>query len=320
MQTFFSTSVSKNYVMKAKTKGPRRQVTSTYRKLSALSRAMGNSVRLDLVKGITRFKKRISLDSLYEAWSAADYGKAFATIPWDKLPEDLAPALSGIASTTKKAGDYQMIKLPPNINSRLRFDVTNPVIRNFVKNRTGELVKNIQEDAQKVIQNAVARSFTEAMTPRQVAASIKSSIGLLPQHEQAVRTYARGLQEKGLPLGNIQKYSEAYADRLLDYRAMNIARTETRMATNQGQLAVWQEGVNQGFISKDTAKKEWVVDGDPCPICEPMDGEMVGLYDPWIIEDNRGVRGVYIPTESHPQCLCGMELHFGEESKEGEES
>lgn len=173
------------------------------------------------------------------------------------------------------------------------------------------MVVNIQADTQNIIQNAVARSFSNALTPRDVASSIRNSIGLFPGQQTALMNYRQGLKESGMKPDRVDAFSSKYEDRLLDYRAKMIARTETRQATNQGQLFIWQDAQNQDLIAP-TAKKVWVVDGAPCEICEPMDGVAIGLAESWTLP-NGDIAD--IPTDAHPHCFCGMELEFGTEDR-----
>lgn len=312
---------AKTYVAKAKkvpARGPMRKTTKNYDKLSTLSKRMGETVRLDLVEGITAFKKKIPLGEIADAWKTGSYEKVMAHIPWKALPADLAATLESLATATSKAASIQIETLPPNINEKLRFDPSNPVVKDFLDNRSAMLVKDIQTEAQKTIQGAVQRSFMEALTPDQVAEQIKGSIGLLPAHERALAKYREGLVAEKFAPARVEELAGAYEDRLLDYRAMTIARTETRAAVNNGQLSVWREGAEQGLITNE-ARKEWFVDGDACPTCAPMDGVQVGLEDPWIITYPNGeTRAVQVPSEAHPNCFCGMELHFGGEGEQND--
>jgi hypothetical protein len=307
---------SKVYIAKAKApkkrkSGPIRKTTETYSELSRLSKRKSGAIKIDLIDGIEAFKKEIPVTELATAWSTGNYEKIMALIPWQTLPSNLSAALAGITDATAAAANVQIEALPPNINKNLRFDLSNPRIRTFIDQRSAALVTGIQADAQKTIQDAVARSFSEALTPNLVAEQIKSSIGLLPAHERALAKYREGLVAEKIPPAQVEDLADSYEERLLDYRATLIARTETRAAINNGQLAVWSEGVNQGFINHQNARKEWFVDGDPCLVCDPMDGKQVGLDEAWIITYPGGeTKAVQVPSESHPQCLCGMELHF----------
>ena len=75
-----------------------------------------------------------------------------------------------------------------------------------------------------------------------------------------------------------------------------IARTEISAAQNAGLAragADFEEGTGQ------PVSMVWMVDGDPCPICEEHDGEVVaigGLFD----------GGDFPPMP--PNCMCEIEL------------
>lgn len=298
-------------------KAKRKPVTTAYGRTLRLSKQMGNAVGIDLFKGVTRFKKRISLESVRSAWENGDYSKIITHVPWDKLPEDLNDFAKGMRRSIGKAAELSGSSLPPNINARLRFDATNPAIDRYLNKRVGSIVVGIQSDTRDVIQQAVQRSFTQALTPRDVADQIKDSIGLHPQYETALRNYEAGLKEQGLPQRSIDKLTSQYEDRLLDARAMTIGRTEIRNATNYGQLSMWKEAANKDLIDRRTSKKVWVVDNNPCEDCAPMDGEAVALDEPWIMDDGTVCQ---VPSDAHPNCYCGMELEFQDEADQVEQA
>lgn len=301
----------------AKARKPRK-VTRTYKRVFNLSQTMAKQVQVNLVKGIKKFKTKISPDKLYNAWATGSYGKVYEVIPWDQLPEDLGAASKILGGATLASSKFSIDSLPKPIESKLRYDTANPRIRDFMDRRVGELVTNISEGTRANIQTAVGRSFDQALTPRQVADQIKGGIGLLPQHEAAVAKYRDTLVKVGeLPGTKIESLANGYADRLLDYRAMLISRTETRAAANWGQLSVWQQAADQGLIDSHTAQKIWVVDGNPCEICEPMDEEPADLYGFWSLNNGDTVE---IPSEAHPNCMCGMELDFGETEEKTEDN
>ncbi len=79
-------------------------------------------------------------------------------------------------------------------------------------------------------------------------------------------------------------------------RAEMIARTETAMADVQGMIAGWKES---GVV----AGKEWLTDSNPCPICEALDGEVVGLDEEFEGGD----------PPLHPSCECTVIAVLNEE-------
>lgn len=87
-------------------------------------------------------------------------------------------------------------------------------------------------------------------------------------------------------------------------RAELIARTETATAANEGLMALWDQAVTNGYL-KPTSKKEWIVTPDDklCPICEPLDGEQVGLDEEFDV-DGELMDG----PPAHPNCRCVVAL------------
>lgn len=285
------------------------RVRSTNARQEALVARMGSAMRIDLVSGIERFKDKVDPDALAAAWAKKDYRKVTELVPWRELPAELEEAMGHLGLTMVASGKHQIETLPPNTAKRLRLDLTNPDIRHHVERRTGALITDLTDGVQQSVQTAVARHFTNALTPRQVAQQIKGSIGLLPAHEIAVANYRRSLTEAGLRPERVEAQAARYEKRLLDYRAMNIARTETRRATQHGQLAVWHEGKRLGLITG--GKKVWLVDGDPCEICEPMDDVAVDIEGTWEVEyPNGDILNIEIPSDSHPACQCSQNIVF----------
>lgn len=298
-----------------KAKAPR-----TPKRLQALTNQMNKANHVSLLTGIRKFKTRVQPEKMFDAWKTGNYQKVLEVIPWEKLHDDLTPAvLASHRSALEGVAGFAIPKLPAPTQDGLRFDTSNSRLEKWVNTRTADLVMNIDATSRASIQQAVTASFDRALTPRRVADTIKDSIGLLPSQEKALRKYSDGLLARGRTIDNMYALSGAYADRLLDQRAMTIARTETKFALNRGQLAVWQNADSQGLIGKD-AQKVWIVDGRPCEICEPMDGVAVGLYEPWIITDAYGSRAVEIPTDAHPNCMCDMTLEIGDTEQATEDN
>lgn len=284
----------------------------TPRRVERLSDQMSHAITVNFAKGIRTFKKKVSPQKLLEAWTQGSYGAVMATIPWEELYGDLVDVHTGIGDTVKGAAKPAIEALPVPAQPLLRYDLENPRIKKYMDTRIGDLVTRINRDTQTAIQDAVKSSFTTAATPRDIANQIKDSIGLLPQHERAVRNYMSGLYKSGATPSRVGELGSAYYDRLLDYRAMMIGRTEAANAANNGQLLVWTQAKDQGLVPP-TAKKVWVVMGDePCEFCEPMDGEAVGLDEVWILDDGTVCM---IPNEAHPHCYCKMTLDYGEQTE-----
>lgn len=304
---------SARFIQKAKPRKPWSR-TRTYQRLDALSRNMGAAVGADLGRGLRKFKSLVQPQRVYDAWLTGNYEKVVDSIPWAELPEHLDRGLAKVGTTMGEAWGATLLQLPEPSRPELRWDTENPRVREHIAGRSRRNFVQLSEDSVRNIRAWTTASFDRALTPRQVADGIRDSIGLIPQHAVAVERYRQGLAAGGLlSPDRVQQLADEYADRLLDWRAMNIGRTETRLATNQGQLAVWQQAADHGLVDRATAGKSWIVDGNPCEVCDPMDGVTVALDEPWLLPNGDSVM---VPTESHPQCMCGMEMVFDREEGE----
>lgn len=302
----------RHIIQKARTK---QKVTPTYHQISRLTDTMSRSVKADLLHGFQRFKRRISPETLMAAWKSGNYGHLIRDIPWSQVPEGFVSFDKTIRETYSKSSELSIKALPKPLKRYLRYDIKNPRLRRYIDSHTGSLIMNIEEGAKRVVRQAIHRTFTKAYTPKQVAKYIKDSIVLDERREIALSNYRNRLESLGKPEEHVDRLVDQYADRLLDQRCATIARTETRMATNQGQLSVWREAAAQDLVDRNSAGKIWIVDGNPCDICEPMDGVVVPLDSFWTLNNGDVVE---VPTDSHPNCMCGMELDFGDTQIEEE--
>lgn len=306
------------WVEKARTpKRPKWKVTRTKNRLERLANTMAGSVRLDLLRGLKKFKSKIHPEEIYQAWLSKDWNAVFQAVPWGTLPKDLAGFATHIGGSLEKSSSMSIKALPEPAQKDLRFDLRNPRIREYVNNRTGSLVVGIENDTRNLISNAIARHFDEAMTPRRVADIIKPSIGLYPAQTRALQNYRLGLEKEGTKPASLEELSDKYHDRLLDARARMIARTETKFALNEGQLAVWNQAADQGLIDREAVKKQWILDGAPCEVCQAVldeeDGGAIPLDDYFVLDfgGRTGEVSVLGPP-GHPNCMCSLELIYPE--------
>lgn len=291
--------------------------TRTRKRIDALSERMGSAVKLDLVKGFDRFKRRIDPQKVYEAYLSGNYHKVILSVPWEGFQEDFDPSFKRVGESYIESGQLSLEAMPIPKDVHLRWDTSNPRVRQHIASRKAFNFTNLSEDSAKNIRMWTTASLDRALTPRQVAEGIKSQIGLLPAHAAAVEKYRQGLLSGGMPGLRAEALSSEYADRLLDYRATMIGRTETRLATNQGQLSVWRQAADQGLIDRHTTRKRWITAGsDPCDVCEPMDGKTVSMDGFWTLND--GTTSDCPPEDVHPHCDCTFDIVYGQEAEEEE--
>ncbi len=74
-------------------------------------------------------------------------------------------------------------------------------------------------------------------------------------------------------------------------RSLLIARTETATAYSRGAIQAYQQS---GVVKQ----LEWLTADSPCPICDPLDGQTVGLGKAF-------ADGISYPP-AHPGCRCAI--------------
>ena len=77
--------------------------TRNYKKLEQLSHMRTPLVRVNLLKGITTFKKKINPEKLARAVRMGSYGHIMETIPFNTMVEDLAPARTSLLKVMSSA-------------------------------------------------------------------------------------------------------------------------------------------------------------------------------------------------------------------------
>lgn len=294
-------------------------------------------VRMDVKNGLTRFKNRVDPADLEKALRSRKWDRLMESIPWDDLSADLAKGEARLGKAAARVAGLTVGSLGGPA-AELRYSPDNPRMAAYIASRTGELITVTRDGTLEAVRAAVTRQQKEGRTPRDVARDIRDSIGLNRPQARALDNFRRAL-ERGrpgkvipptapdqpairgprqvLPADQIDSMVDRQAEAYLDYRAMMIARTETRLAANQGQIDVWTEALDQGILPPGS-RQIWVVDGRPCSICLPMDGVPAPIGGTWTIRVPRSVRDgggfaerkVTNPTQSHPHCLCTVQVEM----------
>jgi hypothetical protein len=177
------------------------------------------------------------------------------------------------------------------------FDRTNPEAVAYAEARAGEMVTAVTSSVRDTIREIITRAFTEKITPAETAALIRDTVGLTVRDATAVLNLRRDLIDGGATKAQVKKQTTAYADGLLKRRAETIARTEIMRASNEGTAQLWSQAKDRGLLTGDE-KKVWIA-ADPCPECEDVDGEEVGIFDDFSVGTNPPL---------HPNCLCTIGL------------
>lgn len=113
--------------------------------------------------------------------------------------------------------------------------------------------------------------------------------------------------ESGKPLTpeQIDKMVGRYRDRLLAYRADNIAKTESLRATNQGAHLAWQQAVDTGAVDPNEVRRFWSTAGDERVRLShrsipKTNSEGVGMDEPFITPNGQVM---YPPLGVNCRCV-----------------
>lgn len=326
-------------VLIAKAKPGDEKLTAA-RLFDAIARSMENAVRISFTRGLTTFKKRINTDEIERHFESGNEEAIFETIPFDRMAEDIGYS-EAVKTATLRAGKLSLRRLKPQ-RKTLRFDTKNPRIDRDIARNTGQKIVQISEEARRSVANTVKLSFNQGMNPKQAAKLIEESVGLTEKQTTAIarsqvkqraeRDQLRGAlarldsEGKGQSLTamnaraklrnltdeKIEKRAIKMSEKMQKNRARSIARTEMTRAVNAGQMEVWQQGVEDGLIDRNEAKKQWITvnDADRSDICTTLDRKIVGLDENFFVTQT-GESVPYPPA--HPNCRSSVTIVLTEE-------
>lgn len=194
------------------------------------------------------------------------------------------------SATAKSQEDFRTAQVV------LSFNVEDTAAATWARSNAATMVKGVSDVTQRGMQEAIALGFEDGIAPKKLSRNLQNMIGLSEFDAAAVSAVSA---QSGASAG------AALADRLIKRRSNVIARTETIRAANAGQSIFWQQAVNNGLLT-GMELREWIVTPDDrlCEICEPMEGQRVGLNDEF--ETGDGDR-VFSPP-AHPSCRCAVGL------------
>lgn len=208
----------------------------------------------------------------------------------------LSPLIEAIRNALKAGGEFaaQTIK-KPGVGSVIQFDMRNVAVENWVRQYSGELVRDITADQQGAIRAAIRAGIESGRNPRSIALDligrldkttgnrVGGIVGLTEQQTQYVINARIELQklsadyfsraardkrfdgivrkaiESGKPLSStdIDRIIGRYADGLLQVRGETIARTEALGAFNAGRDLAMQQAITDGTVSAQNVTVAW---------------------------------------------------------------
>lgn len=184
--------------------------------------------------------------------------------------------------------------------ARILFDVRNPLAERWLAQESAEFVTRVTAAQRAAVQVALEQGLVLGQNPRQTALDIVGRVGRtgrrtgglvgladtqaeyvygarqdlyqLDRHyftrtrrDRRFDAMVRRSIETGTPLSRAQvdQITGRYADRLLQTRGENLARTETIAALNSGRSNALDQAVQAGDVEQQFIENVWQSTGDP---------------------------------------------------------
>lgn len=264
---------------------------------------------IDIVIGVTnRTKEGTDRERLKASYLNGNMNGVYNSIPIEEVyrVELIEDSFLIIRDTFNEAGEVMILELPPGFRG-FKFNSEETRGLDWINTRAVELVSNVTMETMLAIREEIRIAYIEGVGVDEIADNIVDIIGLTRRHARAVNRYRNTLLEAGASIGRANRMSKEYANRLLRWRAENIARTEVMTAANQGHLEMMKQAAEHGIIDLGSTRKEWIVTPDDrlCQYCEPMDGVRADIDE---LFDTPLGRSAAPPL--HPQCRCVMGTVF----------
>ena len=203
-------------------------------------------------------------------------------VNWVKYQAEVTPSLSAAA---------------PKVN----------VIVNFTQDDIDDEIQIVTRLVYKEIAAVVAAGAASQITDSRIPVANLSVLvdkiardraaDLATQMTQTTVDKVRSSISTSLQLGEDVKESTARLSAFIDdpAKAEMIAKTESANA--------WRRGVIETAKESGAESKTWNVEGDPCKICQGLDGETVPIDDVFSTGDS-GEDG------AHPNCKCDISTNY----------
>lgn len=181
-----------------------------------------------------------------------------------------------------------------------------------------------------VVREQLLRSLRMGADPAKIADALKAVINLTPRQARAVSNFrtlleqgdrealTRALRDARFD-GTIRSWADGtapvdgskvdamvqrYAERMLQFRANTIARTESLKATVGGIRDAYVQAVNSGRLLESEVIRRWLVVPDErlCAICGSI--PLLNRGGVSVLQPYMSIQGPIMGPLAHPNCRC----------------
>lgn len=275
--------------------------------LITLADKMEPRMRDSFLRAVDQMKGNIDMGMLTQAVANNDRLLAYTSVFEKKWPSVLDSTAKVPVTTYGLAGGMASKGLG-RIGINTDFNLKSPDAIMWARTTSSNLITNISSETRKGVQSVIGSAFDLGIAPKDAARVIRDMVGLTEKQSIAASRYRDKIGNQDRPADQVERMAARYEAKLLRYRGETIARTEIIASAHQGQREAWQQAVDQGLLDPSETNREWITSDDDrlCDICEPMDGQIVGLDEPFLDGDGEGVEEPPV----HPNCRCTVGISF----------
>lgn len=257
--------------------------------------------------------------NLSDAYDALNVGRAAA----------MQRIRASIASAIVRAGVSTLrTDVPPQL--RFHFSLGSERAAVALERMNLNVLLPVVQAQEAGLRSTLAYGLRNGFNPRETALQAREFVGLTEYDVSIIQTFelqlrsdpARALTRSlrdarydptvkksagldGTPLTEkqIRAMTDAYANRLTDWRAETWSRTASLQAVREAQAASWKQIMDDSSVSNDRFVKTWVttIDGRERDEHHDADGTTVGLDEEFPVDG-----GVQVPGDNAYNCRCTM--------------
>ena len=264
-------------------------------------------MRNSFLRSVDEMKGSVNMTMLTDAIKNNDRLLAYSSVFEKKWPQVLASTAKVPTTTYGMAGQVASKGLS-RIGIETAFNMKSPEAIRWARTNSSSLITNISNETRKGVQSVIGSAFDLGIPPRETAKVIRDMVGLTEKQSIAAMRYRDNLSTQDRPADQVDRMATRYESQLLRYRGETIARTEIIASAHQGQRESWQQAVDDGLLDAEDTNREWITTDDDrlCLICETMNGQIVGLDEPFLDGDGEDVEEPPV----HPNCRCTVGISF----------
>lgn len=242
-----------------------------------------------------------------------------------------------------EAADFIESKLHVIVN----FDQVNYAALDAMTRNQLRLIREFVAEQQMATREALLDGIRRGINPRQMAVTLRDSIGLTQYQVQIINNYrrqletldasalARALRDKRFdrtvlnsiadqtPLTPVQidRMVDRYREKWLKYRSEVIARTESLRAVHEGTDLMYQQAVDNGTLDGEDLVRTWDNSGDARvrdPAHTLMQGQKRKLRESFTSGAGNHLKrpgDPDAPASETVQCRCAVTTRFSNRAK-----